>query len=166
MSELSPEHWREIASMNAPTYAMSEEGPRAAHLNLPGDHDVIIAAFFNGPHPDGLEITCKQCSDVLLAEREADAFIYLAEVEQLRGEHLRRRAKAGSSQREEGITVMDWREMFGRYMARVIAEESVDFLWEQDWSAEEWAALGELAAEDEGTGQIAELSAARRDRIR
>ena len=51
-------------------------------------HNVIVAAFFNGPDPDGLEVACKTCNVVLMEEREVDTFVSLDEIVKLKQQHL------------------------------------------------------------------------------
>lgn len=38
---------------------------------------------------------------------------------------------------------MDWRDIFKRYVDLVGQAEGVTFLYEEDWSPEEWAAIQE-----------------------
>lgn len=48
---------------------------------------------------------------------------------------------------EESAPAIDWRGMFRRYSETVGECEGVSFLYESDWSPEEWAAIGALTAD-------------------
>lgn len=42
---------------------------------------------------------------------------------------------------------IDWRDAFKRYSDRVGHYEGVDFLYERDWTPEEWEAIQEIRNE-------------------
>lgn len=45
--------------------------------------------------------------------------------------------------KEEKVNI-DWRDAFRRYATAVAEYEGVDFLYEHDWTPEEWEAIQEL----------------------
>lgn len=102
MSELSPEHWQDIAAMNARTYAMSEEDRAAWYA----DHPV---SAFTYPEDGTLPSTLAHRARNRAAESAADAAecITLGRYDDARGllaeagRHLDRAEKYEGKQREE-----------------------------------------------------------------